>query len=717
MRPLRFPTAAIGLACAMAFAPALGGAGRARPSPDAKAHSVGRPQSPQELVRKVLSQGALEQGWTDLGWAQHSLSPGRPARVDFSGYAGWIFSSAQLKPDFGGLLIRYRAPASFGDFLEVYLDSRTRPAFPRVHPGAEARTVDPDGWTSFWIPMSAVDPLEFPFDRLVLRAARSVGPEPVEIETIAFTGAAPLTEREREILRTPPRKARVTLDCGKTQPISPLIYGVSFGDVETAAELGASARRWGGNPASRYNWKLGNAWNTGKDWFFRNVAMGKDNPPWDIFLAQDRAQGRTTAFTLPMLGWVAKDTVACGFPAALYSDQKRFDPDTNRCGDGVAGDGSLLPSGSPSASSSPAPPSFIAEWVRAIRAKDPPPRSARLYYLDNEPTLWHLTHRDVHPERLSAEELVERTIAYGTAVRLADPEARIAGLVAWGWTALFYSATDKAEGSSFVPTDRLKHGGRPLVPWWLSQLRAHDAKSGLRTVDVVDVHFYPQAAGVGLYEDGWIDPEGSARRIRSVRALWDPTYRDESWIGEPMKLIPRLRAWIDQEYPGLGISIGEYNLGAERHISGGLALAEALGQFGLNGVEAAFYWALPPRGSAAYWAFRAFRNYDGKGARVGDLSVAVHSTDKGLSSIFATQKADGTLVLIALNHEPQKPLELEVQGGSCGPLRTTRVFSYSGEGGLKPESLTDEARRGRDLQLSPWSINVLEMRPVKGDAP
>ena len=534
MRPLRLHTAAIGLACGMAFAPALGGVGKAHPSPDGQAHPAGRPQSPQELVRKVLSQGALEQGWTDLGWAQHSLSPGRPARVDFSGFAGWILSSAQLKPDFGGLLIRYRAPASFGDFLEVYLDSRTRPAFPRVHPGAEARTVDPDGWTSLWIPMSAVDPLKFPFERLVLRAVRSVGSEPVEIETIAFTGAAPLTERE--ILRTPPRKARVMLDCGKTQPISPLIDGVSFGDLETAAELGASGRRWGGNPSSRYNWKLGNAWNTGKDWFFRNVVMGKDNPPWDIFLAQDRAQGRTTAFTLPMLGWVAKDTVACGFPAALYADPKRFDPETNRCGDGVAADGALL-SGSPSAGSVPAPPSFIADWVSAIRAKDSPPRSARLYSLDNEPTLWHLTHRDVHPERLSAEELVERTISYGTAVRVADPEARIAGLAAWGWTALFYSATDKAEGSSFVPADRLKHGGRPLVPWWLSQLRAHDAKSGLHTVDVVDVHFYPQAAGVGLYEDGRIDPEGSARRIRSVRALWAPTYRDESWIGEPMKLI------------------------------------------------------------------------------------------------------------------------------------------------------------------------------------
>ena len=373
-------TALLGLACALALSPVLGKTGSVTkpPNPDAGTPPAAA-SPPQQLERKIFSEGVLDPGWTDLGWARHTLSPGRPARVDFSGFAGWILSSSQLKPDFGGLLIRYRAPASFGNFLEVSLDSHTRPAFPRVLPGSEARAVGPDGWSSLWIAMSALDPLELPFDRLMLRSVRAVGSEPVEIELIGLTRSAPLTERERVIQRTPPRKGRVTLDCSKRQPISPLIYGVSFGDEETTAELGASARRWGGNPASRYNWKVGNAWNTGKDWFFRNLAMGKDNPPWETFLAQDRARGRATAFTLPMLGWVARDTTSCGFPASLYAEQKKFDPETNRCGDGVALDGSLLPPLSPSASSSPAPPSFIAEWVRAIRAVDPPPRSARRF--------------------------------------------------------------------------------------------------------------------------------------------------------------------------------------------------------------------------------------------------------------------------------------------------------------------------------------------------
>jgi hypothetical protein len=656
----------------------------------------------------VLSEGALPEGWTDLGWAQHTLAAGQVARVDFSGFAGWILSHAELNPVFGGLLVRYRAPASFGDFLEVSLDSRSHPNFPRVRPRGESRMTAADGWITHWIAMSALDPLELPFDRLVLRAIRSVPSEPVEIETIGFTAAAPPAARERAISKTPLRKAKVTLDCESALPISPLIYGVAGGDEATLQDLGATARRWGGNPTSRYNWKLGNVWNTGKDWFFRNVAMSRDNPSWDAFLDEDRAHGRGTAFTLPMIGWVAKDTTACGFPSSLYSDQRRFDPHTRACGDGLAQNGALLPPGAPSSTSVPAPPSFIGEWVRAIRAKDRSPRSVRLYFLDNEPTLWPVTHRDIHPEQLTYDELLDRTISYATAVRAADPDVRIAGLVAWGWPALFEAVAEKPRASR-ISADRLKHGGRAFVPWWLSQLRAHEQKSGVRLVDLVDVHFYPQASGIGLYAEGWTDSESSARRIRSVRALWDPTYKDESWIAEPIKLIPRLRSWIDSEHPDLGISIGEYNFGAEGHISGGLAVAEALGRFGTNGVDAAFYWAIPPRGSAAYWAFRAFRNYDGRGATVGDTSVAAISDDKGLSSVFATLKADRSLVLVALNHEPEKSLDLSVDPGNCGAMRTARVFSYDGEEGLRQSALDETARAPGGLRLQPWSINVIEL--------
>src|SRR5450432_1814972 len=74
---------------------------------------------PREMT--VLEDGRLAPGWKDLGWAAHELSPGKPARVDFSAAGGLVFFHEQQKPDFAGVVLRLRAPASFGDFLEISL--------------------------------------------------------------------------------------------------------------------------------------------------------------------------------------------------------------------------------------------------------------------------------------------------------------------------------------------------------------------------------------------------------------------------------------------------------------------------------------------------------------------------------------------------------------------------------------------------------------------
>jgi hypothetical protein len=656
----------------------------------------------------AVESGRLAPGWTDLGWAPHTFQAGHSVKLDLSDMGGWIVSHEEIKPTGSeGVFLELRMPRDAP--LEVSLDSHAHASFPRL-PLAAFRVRLAGDVEDFWLSIEAVDPTSAPFDRIVLRANKPVSGLSVEVLSIGLTSQGPPRARAED--GRPARTAVVTVDCDKTVPISDGIYGVSFGDDATLAELGASVRRWGGNPTSRYNWQLGNAWNTGSDYYFKNADISRRNGTWQQFLEENAGRGVASAFTVPMLGWVAKDTSSCSFPVAVFGAQARLDPENRQCGNGMSADGTLLPSPPQSATSVPAPPDFVAAWVRAIRAAEP--KAERLYYLDNEPTLWHATHRDVHPGRVSYDELLERTISYARAVRSADPQARIGGFTGWGWTSLFFSGADKAEGKDFVPLDRMRHGGKQLLPWWLSQVRREEKRSGQRLVDYVDVHFYPQADGIGLYADGWTDPESSARRIRSVRALWDPSYKDESWIAEPVRLIPRLRDWIHDEAPGLGISIGEYNFGAEGHISGGLAVAEALGRFGTERVDYAFYWPMPPRGSAAYWAFRAFRNYDGKGAKVGDASVAVTSNDKGLSSVFATRKKDGSLVLVALNDEPDKPLELSVHGGSCGPLRLGRRFSFGGDEGLGlVNAQRNGSKAGLHARLDPWSINVIELEPAK----
>jgi len=100
-----------------------------------------------------------------------------------------------------------------------------------------------------------------------------------------------------------------------------------------------------------------------------------------------------------------------------------------------------------------------------------------------------------------------------------------------------------------------------------------------------------------------------------------------------------MKEWVASNYPGRESPSANGNFGAEKHMSGGLAVAEVLGRFGQQGVTSAFYWTAPPEGSAAFHGFLAFRNYDGKGAHFLDWSVPATGADN--LSLFASRDDSG----------------------------------------------------------------------------
>ena len=90
-------------------------------------------------------------------------------------------------------------------------------------------------------------------------------------------------------------------------------------------------------------------------------------------------------------------------------------------------------------------------------------------------------------------------------------------------------------------------------------------------------------------------------RLRSTRSLWDPTYADESWIadvqdGPYVRLIPRMRDWVNANYPGTKLAVTEYNWGGLESINGALAQADVLGIFGREGLDLATIWGPPSTG-------------------------------------------------------------------------------------------------------------------------
>ncbi|MCJ7701080.1 MAG: hypothetical protein MUO62_05820 [Anaerolineales bacterium] len=72
----------------------------------------------------------------------------------------------------------------------------------------------------------------------------------------------------------------------------------------------------------------------------------------------------------------------------------------------------------------------------------------------------------------------------------------------------------------------------------------------------------------------------TAHRLRSTRSLWDLDYIDESWINQPVALIPTMKKWIAENYPGTRLGISEWNWGADETMKGALAIADVLGIYG-----------------------------------------------------------------------------------------------------------------------------------------
>ena len=554
-------------------------------------------------------------------------------------------------------------------------------------------------------------------DKVLVRVRRGAPAIARRVWRSTRGGAAAMETRSAEAPEqtgtNPVRTGAFVLECrANSQPISSLIYGVG-GAGGSPWSTGTTARRWGGNPTTRYNWQL-NTWNLTKDWFFKNV--GDPNGRYEVFLEENRQHGVKTAMTVPTLGWVAKDATSYSFPASVFGQQQAMAPDAPDAGNGVGRDNKDLAPGPPTQTSVRSTPESIEQWVHQIRERDGTGgRRVDAYILDNEPMLWNSTHRDVHPDPATYDELLEKTIAYASAIRRADPEAKISGPAEWGWLAYQYSAKDVAVGIQLRP-DRRVHGDEPLIPWYLRRIAEYEARNKVKLLDIVDVHFYPMGPGLGIGTGGKTDSAAAALRIRSTRSLWDPDYVDESWINDRMRVIPRLKEWIAQNHPGLGVSIGEWNFGGESHQSGGLATAEVLGRFGTEGLTSAYYWTSPAESSPAFWAFRAFRNFDGAGGRFLDWIVPAKS-DAALSSLFGSRDADGThVVAVLLNFATLSSLSSRVALQGCGTISAARAFTYTGgEAGLQKFDVTSTPEDVR-ATFPPYSITVLDLtlsRPLR----
>jgi hypothetical protein len=187
-------------------------------------------------------------------------------------------------------------------------------------------------------------------------------------------------------------------------------------------------------------------------------------------------------------------------------------------------------------------------------------------------------------------------------------------------------------------------------------------------------------------------------RNRSTRSLWDPNYTDPSWVNSKVQLIPRLRNWVNSNYPGLQIGITEYNWGAEPYINGATTQADVFGIFGREGLDLATRWTTPDASTPTYKAMKMYRNYDGNKSAFGDVSVSDSTPDPDtLSSFAAIRSSDGALTVMIIN----KSL-------SNSTLANVNFANFSGVGSVQVWQLTsaNAINRLSDISLGGNSLNL-----------
>ncbi|HEY2882338.1 MAG TPA: glycoside hydrolase family 44 protein [Pirellulales bacterium] len=449
----------------------------------------------------------------------------------------------------------------------------------------------------------------------------------------------------------------------QTKPISPYIYGTN----DNSAITGATSMRLGGNRWTAYNWE-NNASNAGSDYQFQNdnylvqsQSAANQNKPGQAVLPTmqaDAAAGRATLLTIPMAGYVAADKNGGGdIRNTPNYQQTRLKQIVNFKGSAL----SLTPDTSDGFV-------YTNEYVNWIEHQHAAlPQQPIFYDLDNEPDLWSSTHAEVHPQTTTYAELIQKSTDTAKAIKSVVPNALVFGGVNYGWGGYvnLQNAPDPSSDSTIATKTLLNFQAD-----FLKQMKVADQAAGHRLVDVLDMHWYPEAQGtngVRIINNETSDATVAAR-VQAPRSLWDPTYVEKSWItsdslpyqpsGTPMpfntnaiQLLPREQSLINQYDPGMKLAISEYNYGAGGHISGGVAEADALGIFGQQGVFAANWW---PDGSTATFtnsAFNMYLNYDTRGGKFGNTSIAAGTDSISTSAVYASEDAGNAnrMVLVLIN--------------------------------------------------------------------
>ena len=554
--------------------------------------------------------------------------------------------------------------------------------------------------------------------------------------------------------------------------ISLFVYGNNDETISDITDAGFTYSRWGGNDASNYNYLLQTR-NSAGDWYFEDYGGAGDQVG---LITQTQNAGSHALTTMAMMDWVAGEAETSSnrnwsFSVAKFGAQCSFDPNNTDAGNGlVAGStGNCNTSKSPvttnavttayyplvdTASECPSGTTDGSTcidretWAKALAAAFNGSSetcsvpyssitSCHFYDMDNEPDIWSGTHMDVHPAPAGYDELANLYEKEATNLKSWDPEAVRFGPVFCCWWFYWNGSNNNDKGN---------HGGVDFLPWWLNQVYWMDKTNGARTLDVFDIHAYADCGPTTNFTNTQL----KAATVACAGFYWDPatvnqdtnntyTTNEEPNPGIPF-VIPRMKAMVNEIYPGTPLSFTEWGAGlaanAGTDFSTAIADADTLGVFGREGLGIASRWGGPTSGTPEYPAWKLFTNYDGAHHQFEPLSIsATNNGNSALFSSFASLNSAGTVMTVmVLNKDPNNAAQANfnlsgfsasnyvaytLSSTSSSAISASSSQSWSATQIFAPYSITLLVINGSEASkpVSEWSLNPDDlMIPASGTA-
>lgn len=298
-------------------------------------------------------------------------------------------------------------------------------------------------------------------------------------------------------------------------------------------------REGGGNNSTKYNWRR--KLSSHPDWYNNVYANDWDVAAQALQANIPHAQGM---WSFQLIGKAAK-TDAANFDDWNYNGSQWW----SGVSQNLAGGGEANPAGGPDANTEGDPDLYLENWTAdsTVGILDhwfdglTLDKDQLLYWsMDNEVEIWNGTHDDVMPVQLTAEEFMQRYFEVAKKARAKFPEIKLVGPVPaneWQW----YNWDDGIEvGGQFYP----------WLKYFIKRVAEEQQASGLRLLDVLDIHFYPSSSNASevvqfhrvFFDKNYVYPE--ANGVKRINGGWDESQNKEY-------ILERCKAWLN-EYMGEG---------------------------------------------------------------------------------------------------------------------------------------------------------------------